>query len=313
MEFTEVEALARRIPQLATAKEIGISFLAGGITNCNYRLVANGEELVLRVPGTRSDILGIVRTAEAHNHCVAANAGVAPEVIGFIMPEGCLVTRFVQGEKVAQDKMHTPKLIREVCHSLQAIHNGSDFSGSFSPFRTVESYLSIGRVNNVRLPGDIGYFERVSREMEQTLCEDRTFRPRPIHADLLNDNLIDDGKVIRILDWEYSGMGDIFFDLGNLADHHNFNDADEQRLLKEYFGEVTARDAARLKLMRIMSEFREAMWGVVQGIVSNIEYDFDGYAKEFFERMRRRASHRGYLDWLRAAAEAPQKRAVESM
>ena len=45
-----------------------------------------------------------------------------------------------------------------------------------------------------------------------------------------------------------------------------------------------------LELMLFMSDFREAMWGVVQGAVSELDFDFAGYAAEHFERMERTAS-----------------------
>ncbi len=41
--------------------------------------------------------------------------------------------------------------------------------------------------------------------------------------------------------------------------------------------------------MRFMSDFREAMWGVVQSAVSELDFDFVGYASEHFERLRRTA------------------------
>ncbi len=42
--------------------------------------------------------------------------------------------------------------------------------------------------------------------------------------------------------------------------------------------------------MRFMSDFREAMWGVVQGVVSELDFDFGAYAAEHFERMERTAA-----------------------
>ena len=47
-------------------------------------------------------------------------------------------------------------------------------------------------------------------------------------------------------------------------------------------------DAARrgrLALMRIVSDFREAMWGVLQQGISTLEVDFVAYAGEHFERL----------------------------
>jgi hypothetical protein len=42
--------------------------------------------------------------------------------------------------------------------------------------------------------------------------------------------------------------------------------------------------------MRFMSDFREAMWGVVQSAVSQLDFDFAGYAAEHFDRMQRTAA-----------------------
>jgi hypothetical protein len=46
--------------------------------------------------------------------------------------------------------------------------------------------------------------------------------------------------------------------------------------------------------MRFMSDFREAMWGVVQGVVSELDFDFGAYATEHFERMQRTADEAGF-------------------
>ena len=48
--------------------------------------------------------------------------------------------------------------------------------------------------------------------------------------------------------------------------------------------------------MRIMSDAREAAWGVVQGVISELEFDFDDYAAQHFARLRaggRRSAARG--------------------
>ena len=61
---------------------------------------------------------------------------------------------------------------------------------------------------------------------------------RPCHDDLLAANIIraaDEGRLM-IVDWEYAGMGDPRFDLGNLAVNNDFDEADEERLLSAYYG-----------------------------------------------------------------------------
>jgi thiamine kinase-like enzyme len=107
---------------------------------------------------------------------------------------------------------------------------------------------------------------------------------------------------VVIVDWEYAGMGDPFFDLGNFAVNNELADPDEERLLEAYFGEpATPRRTAALKLFRFMSDFREAMWGVVQSSVSELDFDFPGYANRHFERLTQTGGDPRFRTWLEEA------------
>jgi thiamine kinase-like enzyme len=117
----------------------------------------------------------------------------------------------------------------------------------------------------------------------------------PCHNDLLNANFLVDGESLRIVDWEYAGMGDRFFDLANFSINHELDVEQSRSLLAAYFGEVADSDVQALELMRFMSDFREAMWGVVQSAVSELDFDFDGYAAEHFARLRRTAEAGGFV------------------
>ena len=81
-------------------------------------------------------------------------------------------------------------------------------------------------------------------------------------------------------------MGDPAFDLANFAVNNGL-DADGDRELLEAYG---AADAARHMLLRYMSDFREAMWGVVQQALSELDFDFAGYADEHFARLEQAAA-----------------------
>ena len=87
-----------------------------------------------------------------------------------------------------------------------------------------------------------------------------------------------------IVDWEYAGMGDPRFDLGNLSVNNDFDEETDERMLTAYYEEdrLPDRRRAALKLMRVLSDAREAAWGVVQAHVSELDFDFDGYARRAF-------------------------------
>jgi thiamine kinase-like enzyme len=109
---------------------------------------------------------------------------------------------------------------------------------------------------------------------------------RPCHNDLLAANFIRDGERLWIVDWEYAGMGDPAFDLANFSVNHELDADGDCELLDAYGG----ADPAIHMLMRFMSDFREAMWGVVQEAVSSLDFDFDEYAGEHFARLELTAS-----------------------
>ena len=105
-----------------------------------------------------------------------------------------------------------------------------------------------------------------------------------------------------ILDYEYAGMGDPFFDLANLSINNGMSGDAQELLLRAYFGEVTDGHRARLGLMRVMSDLREAMWGVVQQALSTLDVDYVEYAARHFERLLRTAHDERMPSWLEAVA-----------
>jgi len=278
-----LDPILQRIPQFASATNLVVTELAGGITNKNYKITEDGESYVLRVGGNETKYLGIDRKIEYECSLLASQIGIAPEPLAFLEPEGYIVARFISGKGIPAEEIVTEENIKRVLESMKAYHALVFFPGSFSPFRVAEEYAKTASSFNVKLPEKMDWYLEKSREIEQAMYRE-PLQPRPCHNDLLNGNFIDDGTRIRILDWEYAGMGDIFFDLGNFAVQHEFNDEQDEILLKAYFGEVTNSQRSHLKLMKIMSDLREAMWAQVQIGVSQLDFDYAGYGQKYFDR-----------------------------
>jgi thiamine kinase-like enzyme len=295
-----IEQILKRIPGFASKANPVITELSGGITNKNYKITLNGESFVLRMGGNETKYLGIDREVEYDCSRLAAQAGVAPEPIAFIAPEGFILARFITGKGIPAEEIGTEQNISRVVESIKAYHALEFFPGSFSPFRVAEEYARTARSFNVKLPEKMDWYLEKSREIEKSMYGREPLNLHPCHNDLLNGNFIDDGTRLRILDWEYAGMGDIFFDLGNFAVQHEFNDQQDEILMKAYFGTPSDSQRAQQKLMKIMSDLREAMWAQVQIGVSKLDFDYAGYGQKYFDRFEVSTSGSEYTNWLHA-------------
>ncbi|MEX2184909.1 MAG: phosphotransferase [Chloroflexota bacterium] len=290
------------MPELADA-DLSLTPLSGGITNRNFLVSVDGrtERYVLRLAGNDTHLLGISREVEHAATVAAAGVGVGPEVTAFNRPEGYLLTRFIEGAPVSAASVRDPATLERVAQSLRRIHDGPPIPGLFVPLRIVEAYRALAQARGVRIPREYELASAVGRRIELACLADPV-ELRPCHNDLLSANFIDDGTRIRIVDWEYAGMGDPYFDLGNFSVNHDLSPDDDARLVATYGGHAARPRLARLTLMRIVSDFREAMWGVLQQGISTLDVDFVAYTAEHFDRLLANASGPSFERALREAA-----------
>jgi thiamine kinase-like enzyme len=296
MTFTPEDVIAR-VPVWVGAQDLSYQPLGGGITNKNYRVDVGGESYVLRIAGTNTELLGIDRQNEYIANLAAGKLGIAPQVFYYIQPEGYLVTRFLKADPLSPEKLRQPDNLHKVAELLKIIHGMEKIPGQFIVFRVVEDYAQVARHYNVQFPDNFDWL------LERMYDAERAFQTKalplcPCHNDLLNENFLKDGEKIYILDWEYAGMGDIYFDLANLSVNHGFSDEEDRLLIKDYFGEVDEKNWTRLKVMKILSDFRESMWGLVQIGISDLDFDFHAYADKHFNRMTKNINDPRWEKWL---------------
>lgn len=281
-----LEAARAAAERIWPGRAVELEVLGGGITNHNFKVSVGGELFVLRLGGARTDVLGIDRSVEFAAGRRAFEVGVGPEVVALVPEEGWLVARFIDGRQIPPEQMRRPPTLRRAAAALRALHAAAAIPGRFDAHEVVQDYRRKAEAGGVRIPDAYDEAVRISDRIRAA----RGPQPFvPCHNDLLNLNFLDDGA-IKIVDWEYAGMGDRFFDLANFSVNHDFSVEDDRALLEAYFGAARDRDFAALRLMRFMSDFREAMWGVLQSGISELDFDFDGYATKHFTRMLATAS-----------------------
>jgi thiamine kinase-like enzyme len=299
-ELTEVVA---RLAALLGPREGTVVQLEGGITNRNFRVNFGGTDYVVRLPGKRTALLGIDREAECIANKAAAELGMAPQVAALLDEPSALVTQFVSGREMKADELREPETIAEVAHDLRKLHDsGTELPTGFDSFRLVEEYAETGREHGSEPPAGYDDALEAAHAIEAAVRDQAGHEPVPAHNDLLPANFLRDGERMQLIDWEYAGMGDRWFDLGNFAVNNELEDDQEAQLLEAYFGEpADAQRLATLKLFRFMSDFREAMWGVVQAGVSELDFDFREYAQKHFDRLEKARSDPRFAGWIEEA------------
>jgi thiamine kinase-like enzyme len=297
-----LKEVVNSMPAWASADGVEAEYISGGITNRNYCVRVDGEPFFVRLAGEETEALGIDRENERSALEAAATAGMGPEVVAFLPEHGCLITEWIEGAPVPPEDLRQHTMLDRLVRSIKAFHSCSEIPGTFSPFRVVEVYRESAESRGIEVPEIYWWLLERAREVEEAFQQEPT-PARPCHNDLLNANFLLCDDRVMIVDYEYAGMGDVFFDLGNLSVNNDFDEDADVALLELYFGAVTPSRVARLKLMRLMSDFREAMWGVMQQAISTLDFDYEDYANQHFARCREHAEDERHPMWLRDAAK----------
>jgi thiamine kinase-like enzyme len=289
MPEPEVLEALKRIALLAKepAEAIATERL-GGLTNRNYKITVGSARYVLRIPGDKtSDYIN--RKVEAHNARVAAQTGVNAEVVFFDENDGLMLCRYLDG-----CVSMTPELFHQrrgaparAALALRQVHrSGRQFEFRFELFNMIDEYLGVLAKLGTPLPD--GYHEvvREAGSVRQALDKYPAVLA-PCHCDPLSENFLDDGKHMWAVDWEYSGMNDPLWDLGDMSVEAGFTEAQDREMMEAYCdGRVSAANQGRMVIYKAMCDLLWTLWGLIQFANKNPVDDFWAYAIRRFERCK---------------------------
>ena len=260
----------------------------GGTTNLVFRIDDGAAHYVLRVPGRGTEEY-INRTHEAQAAREGARVGVSPEVLQFDLATGVMVTRLVDGAITM-----TPQEFRarsgapaRAAAVLRKLHRSdAAFTFRFELFAMIDDYLKVLAGKDVALPA--GYHD-VLREagIVRAALAAQALPLVACHCDPLCENFLDTGIRMWLVDWEYSGLNDPMWDLGDVAVEAGFDDSQEEEMLRAYFGgEARPADRGRVVIYKAMCDLLWTLWGLIQLANRNPAEDFQAYAFTRFGRCK---------------------------
>ena len=279
--MSPAEERIRRLPCWHGA--VTLQPLSGGLSNTSFTVEDGGRKYVARL-GEDFPCHHVLRTREAAASRAAFAAGVSPEVIH--AEPGLLVVRFLDartyGEAdVRADLPRCLDLIQRYHRDIPKYLRGP--AAIFWVFHVLRDYAHTLEDGRHPLAARIPDWLATAAELEAAQV------PLPIvfgHHDILPANILDDGRRLWIIDWEYAGFGTAMFDLANLAVNNSLSSEEESLILESYFGKPPDEAARRaFDAMKVASGLREAMWGMVSELHLNVGgVDYASHAAEYLAR-----------------------------
>lgn len=241
--------------------DTSIEYQQDGLTNQNYIISNGGKKLALRISGSNADILGIRREAELAAMQAAAGIGVGAEVVYFSADTGHMVTGYIDGAKWGDADTGTAVNMKRIADTLKAVHRLPPVPYEFSPYLDITNRIQFAVNHHLKLPDDLDKFTVKLEAIQQERAASGLLVTGLCHNDPFPNNFLDDGTV-RLIDWEYAGMGDIMFDLACVC--MAYSQPQKEAFLAHYYGKCDRHILHSLEQMSFVVTFWNAMWAVLQ-------------------------------------------------
>jgi thiamine kinase-like enzyme len=258
--------------------------LTGGITNHNFVVEDRGQRYVVRV-GTDIPVHGVVRANELAASRAAHAAGISPRVVH--AEPGVMVIDYIEGRTFTPEDVREPANLPRLVDLVRRCHRDVPQhlrgpAAMFWVFHVVRDYA-----HTLREGGSV-HVPRLDGLLAEAALLEKAVGPIDVvfgHNDLLAANIMDDGKRLWLLDFDYAGYNSPLFDLGGLASNSELPPDQANAILELYFARAPNDELkSRAAAMMAASLLREAMWSMVSEIHSKVNFDYATYT---FDNLRR--------------------------
>lgn len=266
---------------------INISFIEklGGLSSENYKVSYNNNDYFVKI--CIADYLHTDRVNELSILNKVSKINLAPNIYYFSNKSGNMITSWIDGSMPSLDDFNSSNFLNMLSNSLKSLHN-LKCEKQFNPFNDIRKRIEICKDLNLPLPKSINMLLEFLTYLEYKLNKSPLIGL--CHNDLNASNIILTSNKLYFVDYEYSSMGDIFFDLATIS--WFFSEKSRKDLLKFYFGEYNPKDYEKLLDFIFIVKFYNASWSLLKSTDLNINYDYLSGAKMIFKDLLKNDSIR---------------------
>jgi len=204
------------------------SQLSDGPTNASYLVEQGGERYVLRLDKPEASRLGLDRGNEKRVCEMVAGSGLAPVPVYFDAEAGIYLRCFLPGRSWNRTDLVAPGNLQRLARVLKILHSLPTDGADYEPVAATRRYarqLDTPSAASIAERAEIIARKIGARPETRALC----------HNDLVCQNVLE-GERLFLIDWEYAGIGDPFFDLAVVVQHHGLDTESARGFLDAYLG-----------------------------------------------------------------------------
>ncbi|WP_332667189.1 phosphotransferase [Aeromicrobium sp.] len=300
--MVDIEALLDQVPVLAGSPRT-VEELSGGLTNQNLKVTTPAGEFVVRLARSDNSLLGIDRDAESYNTKAAEASGAGAPFVDYRPDLGVLVIGYVGARSYVNEDLRVPGVLPRVAAAIRLLHSGPRFSTNFDMFVRQPTYLRTCVSRGFAIPDDYVSYGAEFLRIQGALAS-RPLPTVPCNNDLLAGNIIDDGERIWLIDYDYAGNNDAYFELGNSWTECELDDDHLTELVTAYVGHEDPALIARARLQATVSRYGWSLWGFIQAATNDDDFDFHGWGQDRFDKAVADFRSPQFETWLDTAAGA---------
>lgn len=238
----------------------------GGLNNSNYLVTLQNSKYVLRIPSkdntnnfyNENEILDIIKPFN-----------ISPNILYHNKDTGVLLSEFKQSNKISIEFYNSSFFINSLIRTLKKLHN-LNCNNYFNPFEIINKNINILIDLNFNFDHDINLLVKKLTSLENNLTKE--FHYGLCHNDLNTSNILYTKNSVYLIDFEFSAMGDIFFDLATLS--WFLNEDMKNELIKSYFGYSSKNLNEKLEGYLFVVKLWNATWSFIKSVNNTSDYDY---------------------------------------
>ncbi len=280
-----------RLPEWG-AEGAKVEQAAQGATNYGYIVKYKGNSgfkhrYFIRIQADNRETASSNIENEILCQAIAADYDIAPEIILSFPEMGIIVSRLIRNKKNEVD-VNDPEILERCLAVIKSIHElPVPFPQSVNPFDLIDDLSGKAAYYGCEFPEKWNAVVVPALEEMKRSCYERC-QSVPCHLDLSPQNLLNDGKRIWVIDWEYSANCDPFFDLGTLASTAFLDDGGLKRFFCGYLGNDAMEMYSHFYQMTILADVRWYLWCLLQAETSPLECPYEEWGEDFLQNSLKR-------------------------